>query len=313
MRKKVVIALGGNALGDTPKSQKEAVEIAAHSIVELIKQDLNVMVVHGNGPQVGMIHLAFNKANTIDDHIPLMPFVEATAMSQGYIGYHLQNALVNALNKESIDREVVTLLTQVVVDEQDAAFTHPTKPVGPFYSKEAAEHLSKIENVPFVEDAGRGYRKVVPSPKPITVVETNAIKQFMDLGYVVISNGGGGIPTLHKNNQYEGVEAVIDKDFAAAKIAQEIDADTLVILTAVPKVAINFGKENQAWLDTLSITQAKAYIEEGHFAPGSMLPKVEACISFVENNPSKKAMITSLENASNALKNGDATIITMDS
>lgn len=309
MKRKIVIALGGNALGDSPTTQKESVKTAVESIVDLIEQGMDVMVVHGNGPQVGMIHLAFQAAHQTQEIIPKMPFVEATAMSQGYIGYHLQNALINVLSKRGIDKSVATVLTQVEVDLNDPAFDNPTKPVGPFYTKEKAQSLSKEENVPYVEDSGRGYRKVVPSPNPKTVVEKGVIKSLMNQGVVVISNGGGGIPVVKNEGGYVGVEAVIDKDFAASKIADEINADTLFILTGVPKVAIHYGKENQQWLDRISVSETETYIQEGHFAPGSMLPKVEASLKFVNGHPHRQAIITSLENAKVALTKQDATII----
>jgi len=309
MKQKIVIALGGNALGESPSSQKEAVKLAVESIVDLIEQGNDVMVVHGNGPQVGMIHLAFTTANKTHQSIPLMPFVESTAMSQGYIGYHLQNALINELEKRSVCKSVVTVLTQVEVDENDTAFSNPSKPVGPFYTKKEAQSLSKKENAPYIEDAGRGYRKVVPSPKPQTVVEKKVIQTLLNQGFVVVSNGGGGIPVLKQEQGYVGVEAVIDKDFSASKIADEINADTLIILTGVPKVAINYGKKNQEWLNEMNVDTTLGYIKEGHFAPGSMLPKVEASIQFVKGHTNRQAMITSLENASRALIEKDATII----
>lgn len=309
MKQKIVIALGGNALGDNPQEQKDAVAVAAQSIVDLIAGGDEVMVVHGNGPQVGMIHLAFDEAHHANNAVPEMPFPEAAAMSQGYIGYHLQNAIANELRRRDIQKDVATVLTQVVVDADDQAFTNPTKPIGPFYTETQAQALAIVNGYTYVEDSGRGYRRVVPSPQPVTVVERGAIKALMDAGTLVISNGGGGIPVLDQDRKYVGVDAVIDKDNSAAKVADEIDADILVILTGVDQVAINFGTPEQKWLETLSIAEANQYIGEGHFAPGSMLPKVEASVRFAASKPSRKAIITSLENAHLAVSEGKGTII----
>ncbi|NLW14652.1 MAG: carbamate kinase [Erysipelothrix sp.] len=310
MKKKVVVALGGNALGDTPDKQKEAVKIASSSIVDLVDEGYEVMVVHGNGPQVGMIHMAFDMAHKQTDKIPTMPLVESTAMSQGYIGYHLQNAIVNEMKVRGFNKDVATILTQVVVDQNDPAFLNPNKPVGPFYTKEEADVLSKVENAIYLEDAGRGYRKAVASPKPQTIVEKNTIRKLLNSGTVVISSGGGGMPVVDMGGMFIGVDAVIDKDNSAAKIAEEINADSLIILTAVDNVAIRFGKENQEWLHKLSTEDALKYIEEGEFAAGSMLPKVEASIRFAKSKKGRIAIITSLESAKDAIQNGKGTIIT---
>ncbi|QIK69404.1 carbamate kinase [Erysipelothrix sp. HDW6C] len=309
MKQKIVIALGGNALGETPSEQRDAVAIAARSIVDLIALGHDVTVVHGNGPQVGMIHLAFDIAAQQTEDIPEMPFAEASAMSQGYIGYHLQNAVGNELRERTIDKSVATVLTQVVVDKQDPAFTTLTKPIGPFYDEVTMLALSEKNGYTYIEDSGRGYRRVVASPMPVTVVERDAIKSLVDAGVLVISNGGGGIPVIEENGKYVGVDAVIDKDNAASKVADEIDADILVILTGVDKVAIHYGKFNQEWLTTLTIPMANQYINEGHFAPGSMLPKVEASVRFVEGRQNRKAIITSLENAHLAISEGNGTTI----
>lgn len=309
MKKKVVVALGGNALGDTPENQKEAVKIASSSIVDLVAEGYEVMVVHGNGPQVGMIHMAFDMAHKQTDKIPTMPLVESTAMSQGYIGYHLQNAIVNEMKIRGFNKDVATILTQVVVDQNDEAFANPNKPVGPFYTKEEAELLERIENAKYVEDAGRGYRKVVASPKPQTILEKNTIRKLMNAGTVVISSGGGGMPVIELDGAFVGVDAVIDKDNSAAKIADEIDADMFLVLTAVENVAIRFGKENQEWLKEISTDEALKYIEDGEFAAGSMLPKVEATIKFVKSKKGRTAIITSLQKAKDAILYGEGTII----
>ncbi|MET3618019.1 carbamate kinase [Peptoniphilus olsenii] len=298
---KIVIALGGNALGNSPEEQKIAVKKTAKSLVSLVESGNKIIVGHGNGPQVGMINLAMEKGHKVDDSIPKMPFPECGAMSQGYIGYHLQNAIRHEFKQINRDVPVVTIITQVLVDKNDRAFENPTKPIGAFYTKEEAEKISKESNYEFKEDAGRGYRRVVASPKPIDIVEKESLKDLYDARNVIIACGGGGIPVVEENGEYIGVAAVIDKDFSCAKMAELMDADVLVILTAVEKVAINFGKENEKWLSEMTIDECQTYIEEGHFAPGSMLPKVEAAMSFVKSKPERKALITSLESADEAL------------
>lgn len=298
---KIVIALGGNALGNSPEEQKIAVKKTAKSLVSLVEGGNKIIVGHGNGPQVGMINLAMEKGHKVDDSIPKMPFPECGAMSQGYIGYHLQNAIRHEFKQINRDVPVVTIITQVLVDKNDRAFENPTKPIGAFYTKEEAEKISKESNYEFKEDAGRGYRRVVASPKPIDIVEKESLKDLYDARNVIIACGGGGIPVVEENGEYVGVAAVIDKDFSCAKMAELMDADVLVILTAVEKVAINFGKENEKWLSEMTIDECQKYIEEGHFAPGSMLPKVEAAMSFVKSKPERKALITSLESADEAL------------
>lgn len=298
---KIVIALGGNALGNTPEEQKEAVKITAKSLVNLVEQGNKIIVGHGNGPQVGMINLAMEKGHQADAKIPSMPFPECGAMSQGYIGYHLQNAIRNEFDLKGNKTPVATIVSQVLVDKNDPAFENPTKPIGSFYSEEEAEAIVKETGYKFKEDAGRGYRRVVASPKPIDIVEKDSIITLYNAGNVVIAGGGGGIPVIHEDNAYLGVPAVIDKDFTSAKLAELVEADVLVILTAVEQVAINFGKENEKWLSTMTLEDCKEYIEEGHFAPGSMLPKVQAAMSFVASKPGRKALITSLERADAAL------------
>lgn len=298
MKDKIVVALGGNALGNTPQEQIQAVRHTAKPIVDLIADGHEVIIAHGNGPQVGMINLAMDVASKSSAATPEMPFPECGAMSQGYIGYHLQNAIREELLERDMQIPVATVVTQVIVDKNDSAFENPTKPVGAFYSKEEAEKLMTEKGFVMKEDAGRGYRRVVASPLPIDVAEKETIKTLVDNNQVVIAVGGGGIPVYAEGNKLIGIPAVIDKDFASAKLAEILDADYLIILTAVEQVAINFGKENEQWLSTLTINDAEKYIEEGHFAPGSMLPKVKAAISFAESKEGRKALITSLEKAS---------------
>ncbi|ERT59127.1 carbamate kinase [Peptoniphilus koenoeneniae] len=309
MGKRIVLALGGNALGNTPEEQKEAVKITAESIVDLIEAGNEVVIGHGNGPQVGMINLAMTAASESAAKTPAMPFPECGAMSQGYIGYHLQNAIENELAKRKVDKSVVTLVTQVLVDEKDPAFSNPTKPIGSFYSKEEADKIVAEKGYTFKEDAGRGYRRVVASPKPVDIVEKASINAILKANQVVIAGGGGGIPVIKKDGQLEGVAAVIDKDFTSAKLAELVDADMLVILTAVEKVAIRFGKPDQEWLNELTIADAHKYIEAGEFAPGSMLPKVEAALSFVNSKKGNKALITSLESAKDGIAGKTGTTI----
>lgn len=306
---KIVIALGGNALGNSPEEQREIVRESAKSIVDLIEQGHDVVIAHGNGPQVGMINNAFEKSRNLDNNIPEMPFAECNAMSQAYIGYHLQNALSEELRNRGIEKPVGTIVTQVLVDKEDPAFKNPSKPIGSFYSKEEAEKISNDTSYIFVEDSGRGYRRVVPSPRPINIVEIDMISALIDRKYLVITVGGGGIPVYREENRLIGIDAVIDKDFASSKLAEELDADYLIILTAVEKVAINFGKDNERWLSKVNIEELDKYIYEGHFAPGSMLPKVEAARKFAISKKGRKALITSLEKASEGIKGETGTII----
>lgn len=310
MSKRLVIALGGNALGNNPKEQLELVKNTASTIVDLVEEGYDVVIGHGNGPQVGMVNLAFEYAHNNDGKTPAMPFPECGAMTQGYIGYHLQQAVQRELAMRNINKPCAAIVTQVVVDENDAAFQNPTKPVGMFYSKEDAERIAAETGYTFVEDAGRGYRRVVPSPIPSKIVELPVVEQLVDMHSVIITVGGGGIPVVEKGiGDYEGVAAVIDKDRASAKLALDLKADMLVILTAVEKVAINFNKPDQKNLDQMTVAEARQYITEGHFAPGSMLPKVESCISFVENTNGGRALITSLEKAREALQGKTGTML----
>ena len=301
MGKRIVLALGGNALGNSPEEQKEAVKITAESIVDLIESGNEVVIAHGNGPQVGMINLAMTAASESEHNTPAMPFPECGAMSQGYIGYHLQNAIENELAKRNVKKCVVTLVTQVLVDKDDKAFANPTKPIGSFYTKEEADKIVAEKGYTFKEDAGRGYRRVVASPKPVDIVEKESINAILAANQVVIAGGGGGIPVVKTEKGLEGVAAVIDKDFTSAKIAELVDADVLVILTAVEKVAIKFGKPDEKWLETMNIEEAKKYIADGEFAPGSMLPKVEAAMAFVNSKEGRESLITSLESAKDGL------------
>ena len=310
MKEKIVVALGGNALGNTPEEQILAVRHTAKPIVDLIAEGHEVIIVHGNGPQVGMINLAMDTASKSSAATPEMPFPECGAMSQGYIGYHLQNALREELLERNMKIPVATVVTQVIVDKNDPAFQNPTKPVGAFYTKEEAEKLMVEKGFVMKEDAGRGYRRVVASPLPIDVAEKETIKTLVDNDQVVIAVGGGGIPVYAEGNKLIGIPAVIDKDFASAKLAEILDADYLIVLTAVEQVAINFGKENEKWLSTLNIEEAERYIEEGHFAPGSMLPKVKAAMTFAQSKDGRKALITSLEKASAGIAGETGTKIT---
>lgn len=295
--KKVVLALGGNALGNSPEEQIKAVRKTAVSIVDLVEDGNEVIVCHGNGPQVGMINLAMETAHNSNPQISNMPFAECVAMSQGYIGYHLQKAIKNELSKRNIKNSVSTIITQVKVDKNDEAFANPTKPVGLFYSKEESKKLAAESGYTFKEDANRGYRRVVPSPKPIDIIEKEEINTLIKEDFIVIAGGGGGIPVVENDGQLEGIGAVIDKDFTSEKLAEISDADLLIILTAVEKVCINYGTENEEGLDELNLSRAQKLIEEKQFAEGSMLPKVKACLSFIQSGEGKIALITSLEKA----------------
>ena len=308
--KELVIALGGNALGKTAEEQLELVKHTAKTIVDLVEEGYNVIVGHGNGPQVGMINLAMEFAANNGANTPIMPFAECGAMSQGYIGYHLQQSIRTELLSRGIRKNVATVVTQVVVDENDEAFTNLSKPVGMFYNKEESEKIASEKGFTFVEDAGRGYRRVVASPQPQKIVELETVKQLVEQGTIVITVGGGGIPVVEESNGYlRGVAAVIDKDKSSAKLAKDLDAEMLVILTAVDRVCINFNKPNQEELSDINLEEAGKYIKEGHFAKGSMLPKVEACMDYVKFSNNGKALITSLEKAKEALHGSTGTII----
>ena len=302
---KIVIALGGNALGNTPAEQLALVTGTAKPIVDLIEAGNQVIIAHGNGPQVGMINLGLSTAAAAGAIKADIPFPECGAMSQGYIGYHLQNAINNELTARGLHKPVGALVTQTLVDEADPAFHKPTKPVGAFYSREQAEKMAAETGCVMVEDAGRGWRRVVASPKPVDVVEKDMINTLVDAGYVVIAAGGGGIPVVRRQGRLVGVPAVVDKDYASARLAQLVGADKLVILTAVDRVAINWGKPGQKDLEMMTIAQAEQYCAEGQFAPGSMLPKVQAAMSFAATGG--EAIIASLEKAAAALKGESGT------
>lgn len=302
---KILIALGGNALGKNPNEQLELVKSVSSIIVSLVEMGNEIVITHGNGPQVGMINLAFDNNNSLGFS---MPFAECNAMSEGYIGYHLQQSITNELRKRSINKSCVSVITQVIVDKNDKAFLEPTKPIGNFYTKEESERLSLANNYIYKEDAGRGYRRVVASPEPIDIVEKESINSLINAGNIVIAVGGGGIPVVNDNGILTGVDAVIDKDLSSSLLARLIDFDMLLILTNVEKVCLNYNKDNEIGLDTLSVDDALKYIDDGEFAKGSMLPKIKACVSFVKET-NKQAIITSLLSAKDALEGKTGTLI----
>jgi len=307
--KRIVLALGGNALGDNLHEQMIAVKSAAKAIADLIGDGYEVAITHGNGPQVGMINLAMETAAKFDESISYIPMSVCVAMSQGYIGYDIQNALREELLNRGIDTPVATIITQTLVDANDPAFNDPSKPIGAFYTKEEADEMT-ARGYNMKEDAGRGWRRVVASPMPIGIVESETIRALLDIGQIPVAVGGGGIPVRETEGRHlKGASAVVDKDFASAKLAEELGADMLVILTAVEKIAINFGKEDQEWLDSITTEEAERYIAEGHFAPGSMLPKVEAALGFVKSGPGRKATITMLSEARRGIAGETGTVI----
>ena len=311
--KKLVIALGGNALQEagkpaTAQAQREVVDKTSEYIADIVERGYEVIVAHGNGPQVGRIVIQNEVASA---STPAMPFDVCGAMSQGMIGYHIQQGLSKVLRHRGINKNVVTVVTQVVVDKDDPKFKAPSKPIGPFYTEEEAKAIAAEKGYTMKEDAGRGWRRVVASPLPVEIVELDAVKTLNDAGFVVVTVGGGGIPVVRNEaGDLEGVAAVIDKDLASEKLARDMDADALVILTAVEKVSINFKKPDQKDLDRMSAAEAKQYIKEGHFAPGSMLPKIEAALNFVESKPGRIAIITSLDKAVDAIEGRAGTTIT---
>ncbi|MCM3699790.1 carbamate kinase [Paenibacillus macerans] len=310
MGKRIVIALGGNAIlndDPSPQGQIEALRYTSKQLIELIKQGHQLIISHGNGPQVG--NLLLQQALAKSDKNPALPLDACVAMTQGSIGYWLQNTMNEAMAEAGLHHQVAAIVTQVVVDEHDQAFSNPTKPIGPFFTQEEAEKAAAETGEIYVEDAGRGYRKVVPSPNPLTIVEYPIIKTLIENGYVTISAGGGGIPVKEVAHGYEGVEAVIDKDFASAKLANLVEADYLFILTGVDHVYVNYNQPNQEKLEAVTVDQLKKWIDENQFAPGSMLPKVEAAISFVESRPESKAIITSLDNINALFAGGSATVV----
>lgn len=312
MGKRIVVALGGNALGNNLPEQMVAVKQTARAIADLIQDGNEVVVAHGNGPQVGMIQAAMTELtrSNPEKYIPC-PLSVCVAMSQGYIGYDLQNALREELLDRGIHKGVTTVLTQVEVDPKDPAFQHPTKPIGAFMTQEEAQRMVAERGYDVMEDAGRGWRRVVASPKPVSVVELDTIQALVDSGHVVVACGGGGIPVFATEGHHlKGAAAVIDKDFASEKLAELLDADYLIILTAVEKAAIHFGTPQQQWLDTITVEQAQQYCDEGHFAPGSMLPKVQAAMAFAASKPGRRALITLLEKARDGIEGRTGTVIT---
>lgn len=305
---RIVVALGGNALGKNYEEQIKIVRETVKNLVDLVEMGNEVIITHGNGPQVGMIFNAManvDPTTTADD----MPFAECGAMSQGYIGYHLQQAMEAEFAYRNMRRKVVTVVSQVEVDKDDPAFNNPTKPIGPFYSKEMAEKLAKESNTIYKEDAGRGYRRVVASPIPRKICELGTVKKMIEEHNIVITCGGGGIPVISTENGYKGIDAVIDKDRTSALLASKIDADVLLILTAVSEVKIHFNQENEEKLCKITVEEAQKYIDDGEFAPGSMLPKVEACIYYLLHTENTKAIISSLENAKEAISGKRGTTI----
>ena len=311
MGKRIVIALGGNALGSNLPEQMVAVQYTCKAIADLIEEGHEVIVSHGNGPQVGMIQKAMSALADIDPKMTEVPLSVCGAMSQGYIGYDLQNALREELRTRGIKKPVSTIITQVIVNPEDEAFKNPTKPIGNFMTEEVAKELAAANGYSVVEDSGRGWRRVVASPRPESIVEIETVKTLVEAGQVVVSCGGGGIPVMETaTGHLKGVAAVIDKDFCSAKLAEMVEADCLIILTAVEKVAINYGKPNQEWLSSLTPTKARELMGEGHFAPGSMLPKVEAAVQFASSREGRYSLITLLEKAKDGIAGKTGTIIT---
>ncbi|MDF2886761.1 MAG: carbamate kinase [Lacrimispora sp.] len=309
-KKRIVIALGGNALGNTLPEQMAAVKITSKAIVDLIEEGCEVVVAHGNGPQVGMINNAMSALCREDPGQPNTPLSVCVAMSQAYIGYDLQNALREELVNRNIRHiPVTTMITQIRVDEEDPAFLNPSKPIGHFMTLEQAEEAAAKYGHLVKEDAGRGYRRMVASPKPQEIIEIEAIRSLVDSGQLVIACGGGGIPVTLKGNHLKGASAVIDKDFASELMAEELNADLLIILTAVEKIALNYGSPEVKWLSDITVKEARQYISEGHFAPGSMLPKVEAAVKFAESRKGRTALITLLEKAKEGILGSTGTHI----
>ncbi len=299
--KKIVIALGGNALGNNPKEQAEAVKVTAKSIVDLIASGNEVIVSHGNGPQVGMISLAFDEGMKVNDKIPYMPLALVGAMSQGYIGLQLQQAIKNEINKRGLKDNVVTLITQTEVSADDPSFQKPSKPIGAFYSEADAKKLAASEGWTVAEDAGRGWRRMVPSPLPINIIEKDIIKELVAKN-IVIAGGGGGIPTVIKDGVLTEIDAVIDKDFTSAKLAELVEADILMIVTVANGIWKNFGKEDAYKMDEPTVKELEQLLADNHFAAGSMEPKVKAAISFVKSGKNRSSCVTSLELTGEALE-----------
>lgn len=306
---KIVIALGGNALGKSPWEQLNLLTNVSKIIVDLVSRGEDIVLTHGNGPQVGQIVLAMDYAANGEVKTPSMPFAECGSMSQGYIGYQMQQSIYNELKVRGLQKNVVSVVTQVLVDENDKAFSNPTKPIGMFYSEEEAEKIKNEKGYHFMEDAGRGFRRVVPSPIPKKIIEGSVIEELVDNGNVVIAVGGGGIPVVDTPDGLKGIDAVIDKDRSAALLGKEIGADTLLILTSVDAAYLNYNTENMQKIDSLTIEEAEKYISKGEFAKGSMLPKIEACMEFVRDDDKKLAIITSLDKVGDALNRKCGTVI----
>lgn len=309
--KRVVIALGGNALGNDPKKMDQLLEHTSKNLTHMIKEGINVVVTHGNGPQVGMIDEAFIAASKDPkSQVPVMPLTDCNAMSQGYIGAQLTRALMNEFRDQGVMRSVVDVPTHVVVDAEDPAFKDFEKPIGSFMTEQEAKAFSKATGFQVKEDSGRGWRRVVPSPEPQDIVELESMRDLMEDGCIVVGCGGAGIPVIMRDGCYEAVDAIVDKDLVSAMFAWKIKADILVILTAVEKVFVNFNKPDQKGIDVMTAAEAREYIRQGQFAPGSMLPKVEACVKFVEAHPGGKALITALDHAAEGLRGETGTIVT---
>ncbi len=311
MSKKIVVAIGGNAILEmdpTAEAQQIIINNTVKELLSLVKTGNQLMIIHGNGPQVGNLLLQQKGSDSMQN--PAMPLDTCVSMTQGSIGYWLQNSIKNYLMNEKLDKDVVTIITQVEVDKDDPAFSNPTKPIGPFYTEEEAKMEGQKGGGVYIEDSGRGWRKVVASPKPINIVESRVIKKMIESGVVVVSAGGGGVPVIKVGNECRGVDAVVDKDLTAEKIAELIEADYLILLTGVDNVFVNYGKPNQKKLTSVSLDELKGYIEEDQFPKGSMLPKVEAAMSFVRKSNNGRAVITSLKNVRSILDETVGTVIT---
>lgn len=306
-KKRIVIALGHEALGSTLPEQQKAAARTAKAVADFIREDYQVVITHSNGPQVGMIHTAMNEFCRIHPEYTATPTSVCSAMSQGYIGYDLQNAIRTELLNRGIYKTVSTVLTQVIVDPYDEAFYHPTKLIGRVMTKEEAEEEEKKGN--HVAEVEGGFRRIIAAPKPMDIVEIDAISALSDADQVVIACGGGGIPVLAQNNRLQGASAVIEKDLAAGKLAELLDADMLVILTSVDKVCLNYGKEEEIKLDTLSLAEAKKYLEEGQFEAGTMAPKIEAAIDFIGESAIRSVLITKLNKDAAEITGGMGTLI----
>ncbi|WP_056948127.1 carbamate kinase [Secundilactobacillus odoratitofui] len=309
--RRIVVALGGNAIlakDASAEAQQRALQETARHLVNFVKEGDQLIITHGNGPQVG--NLLLQQAAGSTETNPPMPLDTAVAMTQGSIGYWLQNALTTALAEQGLSSDVATLVTQVVVSDDDPAFTHPTKPIGPFYDLTAMQKINATHpEFEFVEDAGRGFRRVVPSPRPVDVKEAGVVKAMVNAGIIPIACGGGGVPVVSSHNQLIGREAVIDKDFASEKLAELVEADLLIILTAVDHVYVDFNQPTQRALTKVAIDELREYVTDGQFAAGSMLPKVEAAMAFVTHRPTGQAVITSLENLADYVQTGSGTVI----